>query len=167
LIAVIDSGTTTNNNEVHDEIYTGFLPQTKSYVITTPNCSGTPPAGDWCPGGTLTYSIDIRNIAIPTSGTEPAAAILSATTVTMTDDGSATNSWAKDGGYMNTPGLTTAGTATAPTTLTYYYNATSSTTFPANYSTTNKVFKFTAAWTGASAIAAGTYRTITFPAIQF
>ncbi len=83
------------------------------------------------------------------NGTTPANATLSAGSLTLTDDGSNTNSWAKDGGYMNTPGYSSTGTA--PTTVTYYYNATSSTAFPAGYSTTNKVFKVAATWTSMTA----------------
>jgi hypothetical protein len=136
--------------------------QTKSYSITATNCSGSVPAGTWCPGATLTYTIDVRNIAVAANGTTPASATLTANTLLLTDDGSNTNSWAKDSGYMNTPGYSSTGTA--PTTVTYYYNATSATTFPANYGTTNKVFKVTSNW---PTLTAGQNSQFSFSAIQF
>lgn len=162
LLAVIDAATVTNNNEVHDELYTGYVVQTKSYSITSTGCSGSVPAGTWCPGGILKYTIDVRNIAVAANGTTPASATLTASGLTLTDDGSNANSWAKDGGYMNTPGYSSTGTA--PTTVTYYYNATSSTAFPANYSTTNKVFKITANW---PTLTAGATSQFMFSAVQF
>jgi hypothetical protein len=162
LVAVIDTGNFSNNNEVHDELYTGYVVQTKSYSITSTGCSGGVPAGTWCPGGILAYSIDVRNIAVTANGTTPASATLTANTLTLTDDGSNANSWAKDGGYMNTPGITTTGTA--PTTKTYYYNATSSAAFPANYNTTNKVFKLVSTWT---TLTAGQNSQLNFSAVQF
>jgi len=162
LLAVIDSGTLSNNNEVHDELYSGYIVQTKSYSITSTGCSGSVPAGTWCPGGILKYTIDVRNIAVAANGTTPASATLTASGLTLTDDGSNANSWAKDGGYMNTPGYSSTGTA--PTTVTYYYNASNSTVFPANYSTTNKVFKVTANW---PTLTAGQNCQFMFSAVQF
>ncbi|MDB5069490.1 MAG: hypothetical protein JWM87_601 [Candidatus Eremiobacteraeota bacterium] len=53
LLAVIDTATLSNNNEVHDELYSGYVVQTKSYTITSTGCSGGVPAGTWCPGGIL------------------------------------------------------------------------------------------------------------------
>jgi hypothetical protein len=161
-IAVIDTGNVSNNNTVHDELYTGFIVQTKSYTITSTGCSGSVPAGTWCPGGILKYTVDVRNVAVAANGTTPASATLSASSLLLTDDGSNANSWAKDGGYMNTPGYSSTGTA--PTTVTYYYNATSSTTFPANYNTTNKVFKVTANW---ASLTAGSTSQFMFSAVQF
>jgi hypothetical protein len=63
---------------------------------------------------------------------------------------------------MNTPG--TSSTGTAPTTVTYFYNATSSAIFPANFNTTNKVFKVTANW---PTLTAGANSQFSFSAIQF
>jgi hypothetical protein len=162
ILAVIDSGNVSNNNEVHDELYSGYVVQTKSYTITSTGCSGSVPAGTWCPGGILKYTIDVRNIAVAANGTTPASATLTASGLTLTDDGSNANSWAKDGGYMNTPGYSSTGTA--PSTVTYYYNASNSTTFPASYSTTNKVFKVTANW---PTLTAGQTCQFMFSAVQF
>jgi hypothetical protein len=162
ILAVIDTGNVSNNNEVHDELYTGYVVQTKSYSITSTGCSGGVPAGTWCPGGILKYTIDVRNIAVAANGSTPASATLTATGLTLTDDGSNANSWAKDGGYMNTPGYSSTGTA--PTTVTYYYNASSSTAFPASYNTTNKVFKVTANW---PSLTAGANCQFMFSAVQF
>jgi hypothetical protein len=162
LLAVIDSANTSDNNEVHDELYSGYIVQTKSYTITATGCPGSVPAGTWCPGATLKYTIDVRNIAVAANGTTPASATLTANSLLLTDDGSNTNSWAVANGYMNTPGYSSTGTA--PTTVTYYYNATSATTFPANYSTTNKVFKVTANW---PTLTAAQNSQFTFSAIQF
>jgi hypothetical protein len=161
-VAVIDIANVANNNTVHDELYTGFIVQTKSYVITSTGCSGGVPAGTWCPGGILKYTIDVRNVALAASGTTPASATLSATNLLLTDDGSNVNSWAKDGGYLNTPGYSSTGTA--PTTVTYYYNLTNNTVFPANYNTTNKVFKVTANW---ATLTAGSNSQFMFSAVQF
>ena len=161
-IAVIDVANVSNNNTVHDELYSGFIVQTKSYVITSTGCAGGVPAGTWCPGGILKYTVDIRNIALAANGTTPASATLSASNLLLTDDGTNVNSWAKDGGYMNTPGVTSTGTA--PTTVTYYYNLTNNTVFPANYNTTNKVNKVTAQWATLSAAANSQ---IMFNAVQF
>ncbi len=61
---MIDIGNVSNNNTVHDELYTGFIVQTKSYTITSTGCSGGVPAGTWCPGGILKYTVDVRNIAV-------------------------------------------------------------------------------------------------------
>ncbi len=162
ILAVLDSGNYANNNEVHDELYSGYVVQTKSYTITSTGCSGGVPAGTWCPGGILKYTIDVRNVAVAANGTTPASATLSAGTLTLTDDGSNANSWAKDGGYMNTPGYSSTGTA--PTTVTYYYNASSNTTFPASYSTTNKVFKVESVWTS---LTAAQNCQLMFSAVQF
>jgi hypothetical protein len=162
LLAVIDSGNLSNNNEVHDELYSGYVVQTKSYTITSTGCSGGVPAGTWCPGGVLKYTIDVRNITVAANGTTPASATLTANNLTLTDDGSNANSWAKDGGYMNTPGYSSTGTA--PTTVTYYYNLTNNTAFPANYNTTNKVFKVTALWT---TLTAAQNSQFSFSAVQF
>jgi hypothetical protein len=161
-LAVIDSATLSNNNEVHDELYTGYVVQTKSYTITSTGCSGGVPAGTWCPGGILKYTIDVRNIAVAANGTTPGSATLTANNLTLTDDGSNANSWSKDGGYMNTPGFSSTGTA--PNTVTYFYNVTSNTTFPPNYNTTNKVFKVTSLWT---ALTAGSNSQFMFSAVQF
>jgi hypothetical protein len=162
LVAVIDAGNIANNNEVHDELYSGFIVQTKSYSITSTGCAGGVPAGTWCPGGILKYTIDVRNIALAANGTTPASATLTASSLLLTDDGSNVNSWAKDGGYLNTPGYSSTGTA--PTTVTYYYNLTNNTVFPANYNTTNKVFKVTSNW---AALTAGSNSQFMFSAVQF
>jgi hypothetical protein len=162
LLSVIDNGNLSNNNEVHDELYSGYVVQTKSYSITTTGCGGGVPAGTWCPGATLQYTVDVRNICIAANGTTPASATLTANTLTLTDDGSNANSWAKDGGYLNTPGASSGGTA--PTSVTYFYNATSNTTFPANYNTTNKVFKVVAVWT---TLSAAQNSQLIFTAVQF
>jgi len=162
LLSVIDNGNLTNNNDVHDELYSGFIVQTKSYVITSTGCAGGVPAGTWCPGGILKYTIDVRNIALAANGTTPASATLTASSLLLTDDGSNVNSWAKDGGYLNTPGYSSTGTA--PTTVTYYYNLTNNTIFPANYNTTNKVFKVTSNW---AALTAGQNSQFMFSAVQF
>jgi hypothetical protein len=162
-LTATDSAYSFNTNDVHDELYSGFIVQTKSYVIVATNCTpSAQPAGVWCPGATLTYTIDVRNIALPANGTTPSSATLQASNLIVTDNGTNPNSWAHSGGYMNTPGLTTTGTA--PTSFLYYYNATSSSTFPANYNTTNLVQSFTATW---SSLTAGQNGQLTFSAIQF
>ncbi len=104
----------------------------------------------------------MRNVALAANGTTPASATLAASSLLLTDDGSNVNSWAKDGGYLNTPGYSSTGTA--PTTVTYYYNLTNNTVFPANFGTTNKVFKVTANW---ASLAAGANSQFMFSAVQF
>ncbi|MDB5069491.1 MAG: hypothetical protein JWM87_602 [Candidatus Eremiobacteraeota bacterium] len=104
----------------------------------------------------------MRNNAVAANGTTPASATLTANNLTLTDDGSNANSWAKDGGYMNTPGYSSTGTA--PTTVTYFYNATSNTAFPASYNNANKVFKVTSLWT---TLTAAQNCQFMFSAVQF
>jgi hypothetical protein len=162
-LAATDNAYSFNANSVHDELYSGYIVQTKSYVISATNCTpATQPAGVWCPGATLTYTIDVRNIALPANGTTPSSATLQAVYLLVTDNGTNPNSWAHAGGYMNTPGVTTTGTALS--SLVYYYNSSSSTTFPPNSTTTNLVQAFTAVWTP---LTAGQNSQLTFSALQF
>lgn len=111
----------TQVNTTHNEIYTGFIVLTKSANVTSTNCpaGATPtlPSSDAtgakvCPGGTIQYSIDYRNIAGTggTGNTEPSNAFLAtqAGSLVITDDGTAIgNTWA-----ANTNGLTAPATDT-------------------------------------------------------
>jgi len=108
----------TQVNNTHDELYSGFIALTKSVTITSSGCpSGTSPgygAGALCPGGTLTYSIDYRNIAVTggTGNTEPANAFLStkAGQLVVSDDGAAIgNTWAANTNGLNAPATDTPG----------------------------------------------------------
>ncbi len=75
-LVIVDGGNTSDINATHDELYAGgYVVETKSQAITCPG--QTSPAGT-CPGGTIAYSIDYRNIAVPSSGTEPTSAVLNA-----------------------------------------------------------------------------------------
>ena len=115
-IAATSVNDNTQNNSTHNEIYSGFIALTKSATVTSSGCpAGTTPtyaAGSLCPGGTLTYSLDYRNIAVTggSGNTEPANAFIStkAGQLVITDDGTAIgNTWA-----ANTNGLTGAATDT-------------------------------------------------------
>jgi hypothetical protein len=92
---IADDGT--NNNTTHDEIYAGFVPITKTTTIVANGCpSGvTPPTSGVCPGGTIRYTLDFRNVMVGAGlGTE--GQLLSAFTATkagtlvLTDSGNAT-----------------------------------------------------------------------------
>jgi hypothetical protein len=163
-LAATDNAYSFNTNGVHDELYSGFLVHTKSYVINATNCTpATQPAGVWCPGATLTYSLDVRNIALAANGTTPSSATLQASTLLLTDNGTNPNSWAAANGYMNAPGIITA-SGIAPSFVIYYYGSSSSATFPPNSTTTNLVQAFTAVWTSLNA---GQSSQITFSTTQY
>jgi len=118
-----------NNNEVHDELYTSYIVQTKSFNINATNCSGLAAAGTWCPGATLKYTIDVRNIAVAAKRHDAASATLTANTL-LSD---------RRRLERETRGQRTAvyRTRRAPRRpeprrrrLTYFYNATSSANIP-------------------------------------
>jgi hypothetical protein len=118
----------------HNELYSGFIVGTKTVTVTSANCpagaSPSPPAGTVCPGGTLQYTLDYRNIMKgPGAGsTIPAAAQLFSKpgTLVIAEDGAAgTNTWAANsGGLLAAATDTTAGT-------TFTGNAVNSTSFTA------------------------------------
>ena len=107
------------NNGTHNELYSGFVALTKTVSIVN-NCGSNPlpgpPTLPVCPGGTVTYTVDYRNIMVgPGVGnTEPLSALLitAAGTLVITEDGTAgTNNWATFTNGLNAPATdTTAGT---------------------------------------------------------
>ena len=108
----------TQVNSTHNELYSGFIALTKSVAVTTSGCpAGTSPgysAGSLCPGGTLTYSIDYRNIAVTggSGNTEPANAFVAtkAGQLSITDDGAAIgNTWAANTNGLAAPATDTPG----------------------------------------------------------
>lgn len=108
----------TQNNSTHDELYSGFIALTKSVTVTSSGCpAGTTPtygAGALCPGGTLAYSIDYRDIAVTggSGNTEPANAFVStkAGQLVVGDDGAAIgNTWAANTNGLAAPATDTPG----------------------------------------------------------
>jgi hypothetical protein len=65
-ISASDDQATPALNNTHDEIYAGFVPITKTATIVTNGCPAgvTPPASGVCPGGTIRYALDFRNIMV-------------------------------------------------------------------------------------------------------
>ena len=118
-IVATSNGNGAISNTTHNELYSGFVALTKTFAIVT-NCAGAVPANGVCPGGTVTYTVDYRNImAGPGTGnTEPASALLTtaAGALVITEDGNAApNNWA-----TFTNGLNAAATdTTAGTVFTY------------------------------------------------
>jgi hypothetical protein len=95
--AVITADDGTFNNSTHDEIYAGFVPITKTTTIATNGCPAgvTPPVSGVCPGGTIRYTLDFRNVMVGAGqGTEgqllSAFAATKAGTLVLTDTGNAT-----------------------------------------------------------------------------
>ena len=91
-ITATSAGNGSQNNTTHDELYSGFVALTKSVAVTTSNCpAGALPTytSGVCPGGTLTYTVDYRNLVMGTSTTNAsfAACLTTIGSVTITEDG--------------------------------------------------------------------------------
>lgn len=93
-------------NETHNELYANFIAVTKSANVIATNCAaGAAPSlpvsdasgAKVCPGGTVRYTIDYRNIVagagLGTQGGFAGAYILSSG-LTVNDDGAIGNNWA-------------------------------------------------------------------------
>ncbi|HEX3549703.1 MAG TPA: hypothetical protein VHT53_04975, partial [Candidatus Elarobacter sp.] len=115
-ITATGSGSTPPTATQHNELYSGFIVGTKTMTVVSSNCpagaSPAPPAGTVCPGGTLQYTIDYRNIMKgPGAGaTIPVAAQLFSkpgTLVVAENGASGANNWA-----ANTSGLLAPATDT-------------------------------------------------------
>lgn len=94
---------TNSSNDTHNELYSGFVAVTKTATVTSSGCpAGMTPtyASGVCPGGTIKYTIDYRNIVAGGGfGTEGALTaafpITGAGTLALTDDGTlAPSNWA-------------------------------------------------------------------------
>jgi hypothetical protein len=135
-ITAVSNGNTSVSNATADLIYAGFVALTTS-ATTTPNCpSGvSPPAGSVCPGGTINFTIDYRNIVGGSSNYDTssvpavsfAGVMTKAGTFVITADG--TNGT----GLGNNWGTYTGGPTAAPvdstagTTFAYYTGSTGAT----------------------------------------
>lgn len=115
-ITATGSGATPATGTQHNELYSGFIVGTKSVTVTAANCPAgatpAPPAGGVCPGGTLQYTLDYRNIMKgPGAGaTIPAAAQLYSKpgTLVLTENGAAGgNTWAANTGGLLAPAADT------------------------------------------------------------
>jgi hypothetical protein len=120
-ITATSNGDGTKQNSTHDELYSSFIALTTLANVTATNCpSGTSPSlpatssggAQVCPGGTIVYSIDYRNLVMGLSSTNAsfAQAITHLNGLVITDDGtlsttsqSTTPNWA-----MFTTGLQSA-----------------------------------------------------------
>jgi hypothetical protein len=95
IITATSVGNGAKTNTTHDELYSGFIAFTKTAVAASTNCPvGFPAlAGSsavvTCPGGTLSYSMDYRNLVMGQASTNVSFSqcITPVGTLVMTDDG--------------------------------------------------------------------------------
>lgn len=131
LVHAVSAGDSTKVNDTHDDLYADFVALTKSQAIVTGCPSGLTPAivSGVCSGGTITYSVDYRNLVLGTSDTNVSfnATITTAGTLGITDDGttvatsSATqNNWATFS-TINAAPVDTTSTSTTRSATTYAY----------------------------------------------
>ncbi|HUZ48372.1 MAG TPA: hypothetical protein VMW12_01385 [Candidatus Dormibacteraeota bacterium] len=132
LIHAVSAGDTTKVNDTHDDLYANFIALTKSQSIVTGCPAGLTPAivSGVCSGGTITYSVDYRNLVLGSTDTNVSfdSTITTAGTLGITDDGttvttsSATqNNWATFATINAAPVDTTSTSTTrAATTYAYY-----------------------------------------------
>ena len=159
----------TFDNTTHDEIYAGFVPITKTATIVTNGCPAgvTPPASGVCPGGTIRYTLDFRNIMAGAGlGTEgqllSAFDYVKAGTLVISDTGNAsfTNGAATNNTATYTNGLASAMSGTAAT-----YAACSATANSCGVHTNNDASVGTTTFTGN--VAASTAWTATIGGASF
>lgn len=143
----------TKTNDTHDELYSSFIALTKSANVTSSGCpAGANPSlpssdatgAKVCPGGTIAYTVDYRNLIMGTTDTNSsfAKAVSAAGTLQITDDGTtAPSTWfaSSNGGIVAAPAdkKSDGTTSRAATTWTYYFTAAAngaSSTFAANCS---------------------------------
>jgi hypothetical protein len=127
VITATGSGGSPPTATQHNELYSGFIVGTKTMTVTSSNCpaGSTPsaPAGTVCPGGTIQYTLDYRNIMKgPGAGaTIPVSAQLFSKpgTLVVTEDGAAgSNNWATFSDGLLAPATdTTAGSVFTANTV--------------------------------------------------
>lgn len=121
ITATENNGNTTN--DTHNELYSGFVAVTKTATVTSTGCpAGMTPtyASGVCPGGTIKYTLDYRNIVAGGGlGTEGAVAALfpitGAGTLTLSEDGNPEtyvpgSNWATYAASISAPSDTTPST---------------------------------------------------------
>lgn len=95
-VTVTSVGDGTQTNTTHDELYSSFIALTKTENSAATNCPagalGALPstsATQVCPGGTLSYTVDYRNLVMGTASTNAsfAAAFTKVGQLTISDDG--------------------------------------------------------------------------------
>ncbi|MEA2719190.1 MAG: hypothetical protein QOJ39_1054, partial [Candidatus Eremiobacteraeota bacterium] len=82
-----------NSNWTHNELYPGYVVLTKQMSVQTTGCSGAVPAGTVCPGGTVLWTIDYRDVmagGASESGVATAFPTMTGGTLVVTEDGTAT-----------------------------------------------------------------------------
>jgi len=133
LITATGSGTA-NTNSTYDNLYYGFIALVKQATITSSGCPTGVTVTTICPGGVISYSITVENMALAataTGSTGNAVLTTSAAGITVADDGTGANGWFAaipsvvpttyvTSGMNAAPTLTIGGTA-AYTTCTYSY----------------------------------------------
>jgi hypothetical protein len=111
LVHAASIGNPAQLNDTHNELYSSFIALTKTQTITSTNCpSGVSPsyaAGTLCPGDTITYVLDYRNIVMGQSDTNVSFAnvIVNAANLNVVDDGtlsSTSSATQNDWGYFTT-----------------------------------------------------------------
>jgi len=131
------NGTTANTNTTYDNLYDGFIALVKQTTITSSGCPSGVTVTTVCPGGVITYSITVENVAMAATATgsnEPASALLTNSTagIVVTDDGTASGSWFAaipsvvpttyvTSGVNAVPTLTVGGVPNTSSVCTYYY----------------------------------------------
>ena len=131
LVHAVSAGDATKINDTHDDLYADFIALTKSQGIVTGCPAGLTPAivSGVCSGGTITYSVDYRNLVMGTSDTNVSfnSTITTVGTLGITDDGttvttsSATqNNWATFA-TINAAPIDTTSTSTTRSATTYAY----------------------------------------------
>jgi hypothetical protein len=118
-ITATSNGTGSPANTTHDELYSSFIALTKSVNVTSTNCpsgalpslpSSSPTGAEVCPGGTLQYTVDYRNLVLGTASTNVSFAqtFTQAGLLNIDDDGTGTG-----GGTLALGGAFTNGNYTS------------------------------------------------------
>jgi hypothetical protein len=157
-ITATSNGTGNPANTTHDELYSGFIAFTKTILASsTTNCptAFAALAGNsatiTCPGGTLLYSLDYRNLVMGTSSTNASFAqcITPAGSLVMTDDGtqatlssSTTPNWATfTTGLQVAPVDSTSNSVARTTNGFTYSSAIPAVTYVSSFSANATAFK--------------------------
>jgi hypothetical protein len=95
VIRATSGNTPAVNNNTIDRVYTGFIRLDKSVIVT--NGTGVGNATDPVPGAVIEYTITYTNVSTTLGSNN---ALLSATSVTITDLGTGTNNWTANATYL-------------------------------------------------------------------
>ncbi|MGZ3505013.1 MAG: hypothetical protein ACXVAW_10725 [Vulcanimicrobiaceae bacterium] len=163
-ITAQDDQTTPAQNITHDELYAGFVALAKIVTVTSNNCpsGASVPAIGACPGGTIKYEIDYKNIvAGGGTGNEPNSAfpMTSPGSFVITEDGGAgTSTWGAFSKGLNDV-LTNAGvdgvTTFGDTTANSVFASTNCASSPNGNATGSKCFSVQVGGAGFQLVPAG------------